>query len=157
MPITAKDKIDRENMDIVDEALDLFRTLMMFQNFKVKGGADKVIVYLNVFLAKCLETMRKLGEDCDRAKAKEKLEKIVKDPISITDKDFYMNKLGLIGTGGSSAKLSQFLDKARAEACKRLLSIMYDPETGDLDRKYWIQYGNRTFLGQKYNTKFYHV
>ena len=41
-------------IDIVDEAITLFRSTIMFKNFKPEGPADKVIVYLTVFIQKCL-------------------------------------------------------------------------------------------------------
>ena len=55
MPITKKDKFDKDNQDIVDEALALFRIQIMFANFKIKGPADKTLVYLTSFIQKCLQ------------------------------------------------------------------------------------------------------
>lgn len=43
-----------EEKDIVDEAITLFRATIMFKNFKPEGPADKLIVYLTVFIQKCL-------------------------------------------------------------------------------------------------------
>ena len=39
-----------EEKDIVDEAITLFRATIMFKNFKPEGPADKLIVYLTVFI-----------------------------------------------------------------------------------------------------------
>jgi hypothetical protein len=36
--------------DIVDEALRLFRANMLFRNFEVLGGGDRVLVYLTLFI-----------------------------------------------------------------------------------------------------------
>ena len=33
---------DADAMDIVDEAIDLFRANCLFRNFEIKGGADRV-------------------------------------------------------------------------------------------------------------------
>jgi len=43
-----------ESVDIIDEAITLFRSTILFKNFSPKGPADKVIVYLTVFIQKCL-------------------------------------------------------------------------------------------------------
>lgn len=40
--------------DIVDEAIELFRATILFKEFKVEGPADKLIVYLTVFIQKIL-------------------------------------------------------------------------------------------------------
>lgn len=39
-----------EAVDIVDEAISMFRATIMFKNFKPEGPADKIIVYLTVFI-----------------------------------------------------------------------------------------------------------
>jgi hypothetical protein len=36
--------------DIVDEALRLFRANVLFRNFEVQGGGDRVLVYLTLFI-----------------------------------------------------------------------------------------------------------
>ena len=41
-------------IDIIDEAITLFCATIMFKNFKPEGPADKAIVYLTVFIQKCL-------------------------------------------------------------------------------------------------------
>ena len=48
-----------EGEDIIDEALSQFRAQVMFKNFEVKGPADKVLIYLFVFIQKSLETIAK--------------------------------------------------------------------------------------------------
>lgn len=40
--------------DIVDESLDLFRANSLFRNFEIKGGADRVLIYLILFISDCL-------------------------------------------------------------------------------------------------------
>merc|ERR550525_87528 len=40
--------------DIVDEALKGFRWNIFFRNFEVQGDADRVLVYLTLWIQKCL-------------------------------------------------------------------------------------------------------
>ena len=40
----------QDAVDIVDEAISMFRATILFKNFKPEGPADKVIVYLTVFI-----------------------------------------------------------------------------------------------------------
>ena len=45
--------------DVIDEAITQFRANILFKNYNIKGSADKVIIYLTVFIQKCLETINK--------------------------------------------------------------------------------------------------
>lgn len=40
--------------DIVDESIDLFRANSLFRNFEIKGAADRVLIYLILFISDCL-------------------------------------------------------------------------------------------------------
>ena len=45
--------------DIIDEAIQFFRAQVFFKNFEVKGPADKTMIYLTVFIQKCLDLISK--------------------------------------------------------------------------------------------------
>lgn len=40
--------------DIVDEAIELFRANSLFRSFDVQNSADKLLIYLTLFLNQCL-------------------------------------------------------------------------------------------------------
>ena len=48
------DAVDPSRPDIVDEAIDLFRANSLFRNFEIKGGADRALIYLILFISDCL-------------------------------------------------------------------------------------------------------
>jgi actin related protein 2/3 complex subunit 3 len=48
-PALAVDPAGQEP-DIVDEALTLFRANVLFRNFEVQGSADRVLIYLTLFI-----------------------------------------------------------------------------------------------------------
>ena len=52
-------KADFETEDIVDEAIQQFRANILFKSYDIRGNADKVLVYLTVFIQKCLEVIAK--------------------------------------------------------------------------------------------------
>ena len=41
--------------DIVDEVLYAFRSNILFRNFEVKGAADKLLIYLTLYVTLCLK------------------------------------------------------------------------------------------------------
>ena len=58
LPVTPKDSynnMDPASHDIVDEAIQLYRANILFKNYKVKGPADRTVIYLTCFIQKCLE------------------------------------------------------------------------------------------------------
>ena len=60
-------------LDIIDEAIIYFRANVLFKNFNIDGDADKLLVYITVFIQKCLEK----ANDPNPAKAKENMKKLV--------------------------------------------------------------------------------
>lgn len=40
--------------DVIDETLDLFRANSLFRNFEIKGGADRTLIVLILFVSDCL-------------------------------------------------------------------------------------------------------
>ena len=62
IPFESKTEFERkegDGQDIIDEALFMFRANILFKNYKIKGPADKVIVYLTSFIQKCFEFIQK--------------------------------------------------------------------------------------------------
>ncbi|TNY20640.1 actin-related protein ARPC3, partial [Rhodotorula diobovata] len=45
---------DTAQPDIIDESLALFRPNSLFRNFEIKGPADRVLIYLILFIGDCL-------------------------------------------------------------------------------------------------------
>ena len=45
--------------DIVDEAISLFRANCLFRNFEIKGNADRVLIYLILYISECLGKINK--------------------------------------------------------------------------------------------------
>jgi hypothetical protein len=45
---------DPDQPDIISEALNLFRANALFRNFEIQGPADRVLIYLILFIGDCL-------------------------------------------------------------------------------------------------------
>jgi hypothetical protein len=50
---------DPDSEDIIDEALNLFRANVLFRNFEIKGPADRVLIYLILYITECLNKLTK--------------------------------------------------------------------------------------------------
>ena len=132
----------------------MYRATILFKNFKTQGPADKIIVYLTVFIQKCLlEISRKAN--CDQKTAATICTEYVKEAIpSSTDAKFYMRQLGQIApskTSGEEEKYKKYLTQLKEECAKRLVDTIYD--NNSLDLKFWLAFGKKPFLGQRFNDK----
>ena len=103
--VTPKDSFntDTSTHDIVDEAIHLFRANILFKNYKVQGGGDKVLIYLTAFIQKCLEQMLRFPTEEGSRKV---VGQIVADPkaTDVTSATFFMNKLGLLNGNASGSE-----------------------------------------------------
>jgi actin related protein 2/3 complex subunit 3 len=52
---------DAPDADAVDEALRLFRANMLFRNFDLQGGGDRLLVYATLFIHACLKRVARAG------------------------------------------------------------------------------------------------
>jgi actin related protein 2/3 complex subunit 3 len=47
-----------DTSDIIDEAIELFRANCLFKNYEIKGGADRVLIYVTLFISEILTTIQ---------------------------------------------------------------------------------------------------
>ena len=137
--------------DIVDEAITLFRATILFKNFKPEGPADKLVVYLTCFIQKCLWDIMQL-KSSDEANSRTICTTLAKKggPAS-TDNANFMRKLGLLSQPAKAMdekKYCDYLMQLRLECAERLVTTIYAHEAMDL--KFWLGFGRRPFLGQKF-------
>lgn len=133
-------------IDIIDESLMYFRANILFKNFPILGDADKVIVYLSVFIAKCLEVIYPYTNDVD------KMKQIVKNLVDEAEytptlKTHFLNTLTNVKNNSEISQLQQYLKTLRKETVNRLMYILFDSDAKTLDLKYWAMFGKRKFLG----------
>lgn len=107
-----------DSTDIVDEAITLFRSTILFKNFRPEGPADKVIVYLTCFIQKALYDIIRVKNSVDlpKADAIAAVNKLVAEPIpGPTDQSFFMKQLGLLASGSpaETKKMQEFFNSVK--------------------------------------------
>ena len=55
--------------DIVDEVLGYFKANVLFKHFEVKGAADRVLIYLTLYITQCLQKLEKCPSPIEGLKA----------------------------------------------------------------------------------------
>lgn len=132
-------------IDIIDECLTYFRANILFKNFSIKSDADKIIVYLTVFISKCLSTISDTYQD--PKKSKELLQNLITEcEWSPTLKTHFLNTI-LIINQNEVIDLSKYLKSLREETVYRLYYLLFQAPGSNLDLKFWIGYSRKLFLG----------
>ena len=131
--------------DIIDEALRLFKPNILFRNFEVLGYADRLLVYITLYISSCLNKIPH--------KSKGEAEKILYsyaiEPFSIPgDKTFCLG--GLVTpprNRGEAETLRAYLTQIRQETYTRFLEIVYAHDDREPD-KWWTCFSKRKFLNK---------
>ena len=131
------------DLDIIDEALIYFRANVLFKNFPIKGDADKLLIYITVFIAKCLE----VANNQEPEKAKTLMKNLVDDcEWSPVYKAHFLNAL-LTVKQNEVNELQLYLKQVRKEVVVRLSFVLFDSDSKTLDLKYWLGFAKRKFMG----------
>ena len=135
--------IESIELDIIDEAIIYFRANVLFKNFSIEGDADKLIVYITVFIQKCLE---RAGLNTEPNTAKVNMKKLVESCEYIPNTENFFNVL-VDKKDNEISNLQKYLKDIRKEVVNRLIYILYDDEKTSIDRKFWLALGKKKFMG----------
>jgi len=135
-----------DEQDIIDEAIQYFRANVLFRNFEIKGGADLLLVYITVYITKCLQVIR--GKS--NLEAEKLLNALALENFPLPGEAAFPLG-GMVGSCESRAaadNLKQYLTQARQELGVRLVQKVYPG--GQMDaNKWWISFSKMQFLGLK--------
>ena len=137
-------KVDLEKieLDIIDEAIIYFRANVLFKNFNIEGDADKLLVYITVFIQKCLEK----ANDPNQQKAKDNMKKLVEQCEYVPKTENFFNVL-VTKKDSEVPNLQKYLKSIRKETVERLIYILFEDEKTKMDFKYWVALGKKKFMG----------
>ncbi|KAK4046871.1 subunit of the Arp2/3 complex [Microbotryomycetes sp. JL201] len=140
---------DLSRDDIVTEALDLFRANSLFRNFEIRGPADRVLIYLILFIGDCLTKISQ-GRGWTPQEAQKQLTSYAIDNFTLPgEPGFPMNNLYQAPANRlESDALRQYLTQARQESVLRLLERVYTPESQGKPSKWWMSFQKRKFMGK---------
>eukprot|EP01132_Coremiostelium_polycephalum_P004856 gene4856-6052_t len=138
-------KADPNNPDIIDEAIELFKANILFRNFEVQGNGDRVLIYLILYITKCLLKVA----TANKADAEKQLFLLAQEQFSVpTDANFPLG--GFVtcpNTRDATDTMRQYLTQLRLEMGIRLVQKVYanDPSRPN---KWWMCFSKRKFLGK---------
>ncbi|KAJ3251904.1 Actin- protein 2/3 complex subunit 3 [Boothiomyces macroporosus] len=132
-----------EGDDIIDEALGLFRANTFFRNFDIKGGADKLLIYLTLYIQECLNKLSKLPNAIEGNKILQ-THAVQNFPLP-GDATFPLNSMFEKPLTRQDAEfLKGYLTQLRQELGQRLIERIYED---DKPSKWWMCFSKRKFMG----------
>ncbi|CAO3608129.1 unnamed protein product [Cunninghamella echinulata] len=128
--------------DIIDEAITLFRANCLFRNFEIKGQADRVLIYLILFISECLQ---KINKNTPQGEAFKTLSTLAVSNFSIPgDPSFPLNAMYQTPSDRFQAdQLKQYLQQLRQELVLRLVETIY---IDGQPSKWWMCFQKRKFM-----------
>ena len=134
--------LDATKLKVDLKPIIYFRANVLFKNFNIDGDADKLLVYITVFIQKCLEK----ATDPNPAKAKENMKKLVDQCEYIPKTENFFNIL-VTKKDSEIPNLQKYLKSIRKETVERLIYILFEDEKTKMDFKYWVALGKKKFMG----------
>jgi len=132
--------------DIIDETIQFFRANVLFRNYEVKGSADLLLIYLTVYITKCLQVIR--GKS--NLEAAKLLNALALENFSLPGEEAFPLG-GMVAAPANRAQadqLRQYLTQARQELGIRLVQKVYPG--GQMEaNKWWISFSKKYFLELK--------
>jgi len=131
--------------DIVDEAISFFKANVLFRNFEVKGPADRVLVYLTLYVSQCL--LKLVGQN--KSSADKALYQLAIENFALPgDRNFALG--GLVTNPANRQEtdtMRLYLTQLRQECGIRLTERVYAQNQGAPD-KWWMCFNKRKFLNK---------
>uniref|UniRef100_A0A7S4BNT7 Actin-related protein 2/3 complex subunit 3 n=1 Tax=Chrysotila carterae TaxID=13221 RepID=A0A7S4BNT7_CHRCT len=134
-----------ESDDVIDETLFFFKANVLFRHFELKGNADRVLIYLTLYITQCLKKLEGLP---DRVSALKALTSMAHESFLIPgDAGFALGTFFPSPQTSQEADLTRaYLKQLREETGRRLLDKVYG-EDGQ-PSKFWLVFAKRRFMNK---------
>jgi len=147
-PAPRPDPADGED-DIVDEALKYFKANVFFKNFEVKGDADRLLIFLTLYISQALTRIQRCNSKDGCLKEMYQLS-IEAFPLP-GDPGFPLSAMySKPASKNDSDMLRSYLLQLRQELGIRLVDLVIDKASGK-PSKWWLCFTKRKFMGKSFD------
>jgi len=135
---------DGNTPDIIDETLQYFKANVFFKNYEIKTPADRVLIYLTLYVTECLKKLQKIGSP---EEARKEMMTFSKSNFDIPgDAKFPLNAFYEKPADKNEAdECRNYLLQLRQELGIRIVDKVYDRATGK-PSKWWMCFVKRKFM-----------
>mmetsp|Transcript_30599 Transcript_30599/g.75091 ORF Transcript_30599/g.75091 Transcript_30599/m.75091 type:complete len:178 (-) Transcript_30599:241-774(-) len=135
---------EEEGEDIIDEALSNYRANVLFRNYELHGGADRILIYLTLYISSCLSKIEKSPGPKEAEKA---LQAMAFETFAMPGQaGFPFNSFfDKPGSTAESDDLRSYMKQLREETGLRVIKVAFTPE--GKPNKFWTAFAKRKFMG----------
>ncbi|XP_015603571.1 actin-related protein 2/3 complex subunit 3 [Cephus cinctus] len=132
-----------KDLDIIDEALYYFKANVFFRTYEIKSEADRVLIYITLFITECL---KKLQKCVNQNQAANEMFSLAISNFDIPgDSGFPLNSVYAKPANPTEADLMrQYLQQIRQETAARVVGKVYG-EDGK-PSKWWLCFAKKKFM-----------
>lgn len=129
-------------LDIIDEALYFFRANVFFRTYEIKSEADRVLIYITLYITECLKKLQKCSTT-DQAVC-EMYSLAVKKFDIPGDPGFPLNSVYAKPNNPAEADaMRQYLQQIRQETGYRLVEKVFEDGKPS---KWWLCFAKKKFM-----------
>ncbi|XP_077532816.1 actin-related protein 2/3 complex subunit 3-B-like isoform X2 [Haemaphysalis longicornis] len=130
--------------DIIDEALYYFKANVFFRTYEIKNEADRVLIYLTLYISECLKKLQKCA---NKNQGIQDMKTLAISKFDIPgEAGFPLNPVYAKPSSLSEAEtMRAYLTQLRQECGQRLCDKVFDGETGK-PSKWWLCFAKRKFM-----------
>ena len=143
LPAAQVGAFEGEGEDVIDEALSYYRANVLFRNYELQGGADRIIIYLTLYISACLA---RLAQSPDVKSAEKTLQAYAWETFTLPGQHgFPFN--GFFDRAKDRAEEEDFkayFKQAPEETAQRLIKIAFTAE--GKPSKFWTCFAKRKFM-----------
>jgi actin related protein 2/3 complex subunit 3 len=134
---------DGEGEDVIDEAIKFYRANVLFRNYELQGGADRLIIYLTLYISACLAKIEKCASPKDAEKA---LQTMAMEPFALPGQhgfpfNGFFDKPQHAGEGDD---FKAYFRQLREETGLRMIDKAFTSE--GKPNKFWVCFAKRKFM-----------
>ncbi|CAH0685875.1 unnamed protein product [Chilo suppressalis] len=131
-------------LDIIDEALNYFKANVFFRFYEIKSDADRVLIYLTLYVSECLKRLQKCS---NKNQGQQEMYMLAISKFDIPGEGgFPLNSVYAKPTSTQEADLMrQYLQQLRHETGTRVCEKVFATEDGK-PSKWWLCFAKRKFM-----------
>ncbi|CAH0713869.1 unnamed protein product, partial [Brenthis ino] len=131
-------------LDIIDEALNYFKANVFFRFYEIKSDADRVLIYLTLYVSECLKRLQKCS---NKNQGQQEMYMLAISKFDIPgEPGFPLNSVYAKPSSPQEADLMrQYLQQLRHETGTRVCEKVFATEDGK-PSKWWLCFAKRKFM-----------
>ncbi|XP_076364227.1 actin-related protein 2/3 complex, subunit 3A isoform X2 [Tachypleus tridentatus] len=132
------------DMDIIDEVLYFFKANVFFRTYEIKNEADRVLIYLTLYVTDCLKKLQKCS---NKNQGLQEMYSLAISKFDIPgEPGFPLNAVYAKPSSPQEADtMRQYLLQLRQECGLRLCDKVFSSENGK-PTKWWLCFSRRKFM-----------